>query len=46
MTPGRTPGKALPGLRIVRLDGKELSWWNAFDRAGSYGARAAAGGNR
>lgn len=40
---GRTPGKALLGLRVVRLDGRPLNWWNAFDRAGSYGASAATG---
>ncbi len=38
---GRTPGKRLFGLRVVRLDGQALSWWNCFGRAGSYGASAA-----
>jgi uncharacterized RDD family membrane protein YckC len=35
---GRTPGKALLGLRVARLDGKPLSLWDAFGRAGGYGA--------
>jgi uncharacterized RDD family membrane protein YckC len=35
---GRTPGKALWRLRVVRLDGRPLRWWDAFDRAGGYGA--------
>ena len=38
---GRTPGKRLFGLRVARLDGRPLSWWDSFERAGSYGASAA-----
>ena len=38
---GRTPGKWLLGLRVVRLDGRDLGWWDAFGRAGGYGASAA-----
>ena len=38
---GRTPGKALCRLRVVRLDGRGLRWWDAFGRAGGYGASAA-----
>jgi len=38
---GRTPGKFLFGLQIVKLDGKPLSWWDAFGRSGGYGASAA-----
>jgi len=38
---GRTPAKRLLGLRIRRLDGKPLSWWDSFGRAGGYGASAA-----
>jgi len=35
---GRTPGKRIFSLRIVRLDGRALSWWDCFSRAGGYGA--------
>ncbi|MEO2003651.1 MAG: RDD family protein [Candidatus Poribacteria bacterium] len=35
---GRTPGKALLRLRVVRLDGRSLTLWDAFSRAGGYGA--------
>lgn len=35
---GRTPGKALLGLRVARLDGQPLTLWDAFTRAGGYGA--------
>lgn len=35
---GRTPGKWLAGIRTVRLDGKRLSLWDAFGRAGGYSA--------
>jgi uncharacterized RDD family membrane protein YckC len=38
---GRTPGKRLLGLRVARLDGRPLRWWDAFGRAGGYGASAA-----
>lgn len=38
---GRTPGKWLFGIRVVRLDGKRLSWWNAFSRAAGYSASTA-----
>ena len=38
---GRTPGKWLLRMRVVRLDGRKLSFWNAFERAGGYGASAA-----
>ncbi len=38
---GRTPGKALLGLQVARLDGRPLRWWDAFGRAGGYGASAA-----
>ena len=41
LTRGRSLGKALLGLRIVRLDGRPLTWWNAFCRAGGYSASAA-----
>jgi uncharacterized RDD family membrane protein YckC len=35
---GRTPGKRLLRLRIVRLDGKPLGWWAALNRFGGYAA--------
>ncbi len=38
---GRTPGKRLLGIRVARLDGRPLSLWTCFNRAGGYGASAA-----
>lgn len=38
---GRTPGKALFGIRVIRLDGNKLNFWNSFGRAGGYAASAA-----
>jgi len=38
---GRTAGKLLLRARVVRLDGRPLSWWDCFGRAGGYGASAA-----
>ncbi len=35
---GHTPGKRALGIRIVRLSGKPISWWIAFERFGGYGA--------
>lgn len=35
---GRTPGKRLLGVRVVRLDGKPISYWVAFERFGGYAA--------
>lgn len=35
---GRTPGKRLLGIRIVRLDGQPIGWWVAFNRFGGYAA--------
>lgn len=35
---GRTPGKRLLGIRVVRLDGKPLGYWAAFERYGGYAA--------
>ncbi len=35
---GRTPGKRLLGIRVVRLDGKPIGWWVAFNRFGGYAA--------
>lgn len=33
---GRTPGKRLAGTRVVRLDGRPITWWVAFERFGGY----------
>jgi uncharacterized RDD family membrane protein YckC len=38
---GRTPAKRLLGIRVIRLDGEPLTWWDSFTRAGGYGASAA-----
>ena len=40
---GQTPGKRALGIRVVRLDGKPVSWWHAFERAGGYAAGLATG---
>lgn len=40
---GRTLGKRLFGCRVARLDGKPLTWWHAFNRAGGYAASLATG---
>jgi hypothetical protein len=40
---GRTPGKRLVGIRVIRLDGKPLGWWNAFERFGGYAAAISTG---
>lgn len=40
---GRTPGKRLLGIRTVRLDGRPISLWNAFERFGGYMAGVSTG---
>jgi uncharacterized RDD family membrane protein YckC len=40
---GQTPGKRLLGLRVVRLDGKPMSWWASFERFGGYSASVITG---
>ena len=35
---GRTPGKRLLGVRVVRLDGRPLGFWVSFERFGGYAA--------
>ncbi|UCF21358.1 MAG: RDD family protein [Gemmatimonadota bacterium] len=35
---GRTPGKRLLRIRVVRLDAKPLGWWSALNRFGGYAA--------
>ncbi len=40
---GRTPGKKIMGIRVIRLDGRPITWWIAFERFGGYAASAATG---
>ncbi len=35
---GRTPGKRILGVRVVRLDGRRLGYWVSFERFGGYAA--------
>lgn len=35
---GRTPGKRIMGIRVLRLDGKPIGLWLAFNRFGGYAA--------
>jgi hypothetical protein len=43
LSQGRTLGKKLFGMRVVRLDGQPLGWWAAFERSGGYAAGIATG---
>ena len=43
MMRGQTPGKRLMGIRVIRLDGKPLGWWIAFERFGGYAASFSVG---
>lgn len=40
---GQTPGKRLLGVRVIRLDGRPIGWWIAFERFGGYGASLVTG---
>lgn len=40
---GRTPGKRLLGIRVVRIDGDPLTTWDAFSRFGGYAASVLTG---
>lgn len=40
---GRTPGKKLLKIRVVKLDGSAFSLWDSFGRYGGYGAGFATG---
>lgn len=40
---GHTPGKRVLGTRVLRLDGRPIGWWIAFERFGGYGAGLATG---
>ncbi|HST60324.1 MAG TPA: RDD family protein, partial [Longimicrobium sp.] len=38
MWKGQTPAKRLLGVRVVRLDGRPLTWLSSFERFGGYAA--------
>ncbi|HUF11701.1 MAG TPA: RDD family protein, partial [Longimicrobiales bacterium] len=40
---GQTPGKRMVGLRVIRLDGRPMTWWLAFERFGGYAASLSIG---
>lgn len=40
---GQTAGKRMLGIRVIRLDGKPIGWWAAFERFGGYAAGFATG---
>ena len=40
---GQTPGKRMLGLRVIRLNGKPMTWWIAFERFGGYTASLSTG---
>ncbi len=40
---GQTPGKRLLGIRVLRLNGRPITWWAAFERFGGYAAGPATG---
>lgn len=40
---GQTIGKKLLKIKVIQLDGQELSFWGAFSRQGGYGAGFATG---
>lgn len=40
---GQTPGKRLLRIRVVRLDGKPMTFWAAFERFGGYAASLVTG---
>lgn len=35
---GHTPGKRLLGIRVAKVNGEPLGWWDAFSRFGGYAA--------
>jgi hypothetical protein len=35
---GQTPGKRMLGIQVIRLDGRPIGWWLAFERFGGYAA--------
>jgi len=40
---GQTPGKRAMRIRVVRLDGKPMTWWASFERFGGYAASLVTG---
>jgi len=40
---GKTPGKRLLNIQVLKLDGSGLSLWESFGRYGGYGAGLATG---
>ena len=40
---GRTPGKRLLSIKVLKLDGSSLTLWESFGRYGGYGAGLATG---
>jgi uncharacterized RDD family membrane protein YckC len=40
---GKTPGKRIMNIRVLKLDGSGLSLWESFGRYGGYGAGLATG---
>jgi hypothetical protein len=40
---GQTIGKKVMGIKVIQLDGQELTLWGAFSRQGGYGAGFATG---
>lgn len=40
---GQTVGKKVMGIKVIQLDGQELTLWGAFSRQGGYGAGFATG---
>ncbi len=40
---GQTIGKKIMGIKVIQLDGQELTLWGAFSRQGGYGAGFATG---
>lgn len=40
---GRTLGKKIIGIKVIKLDGKPLTLWESFGRYGGYGAGLATG---
>jgi hypothetical protein len=35
---GQTPGKRVFRIRVIRLDGRPIGWWNSLQRFGGYSA--------
>lgn len=35
---GQTPGKRIARVRVIKLDGEPIGWWDSFQRFGGYSA--------